>query len=743
MLLVVLAGYFLTTVPGVRPTAGFNVLIDGWVQNGLTVAAGLAVLVRACWVREDRAAWLMMAIAICLYAFGNILYFGWVQYRDPLPFPSMADVPWLAFYVFPYVGIVLLVRSRVRVFHRSVWLDGVIGAFGASALASLILAVIVRHTTGSKAAVMTTLAYPVGDLLLLVLVVGVYGLLGWRPDRMWGCIGLGLLCFGAADTIYVARVATGTFQAGTMLDPLWVVGLVVVALGALRTDRASRQLRLDGWAVLVIPSLFTFSSLALLVYGSMHDLPRLTVLLATAAVVGGIVRAALTFREVQSLYGVRHQARTDDLTGLGNRRALVESFEAALHELPEGAHHALLILDLDRFKEVNDSLGHTLGDQLLVEVGRRLAGGVREGDLLIRLGGDEFAVHLADADRDAAVEVAARLRADLQQAFTLDGILVHIDASIGIAVCPDVATTVTGLLQRADIAMYQAKSERLGCAVYEAADDEDLMARLRLVDDLRQAIVGGQLVLHYQMKYDLGSGRPVGAEALVRWQHPTRGLLFPDAFIGEVERSGFMRGLTSVVLGMALDQAKEWQLAGTPVRVAVNVSASSLLDVELPDQVADMIVSRGLPPSLLVIEITESTLMAEPARALVVLNRLHELGVRISIDDYGTGYSSLAYLRDLPIDELKLDRSFVAELDTDRRVDAIVQSTIQLAHSLGLLLVAEGIESATQLAVLSELGCDIGQGYLLARPCPPDRLALPKAGAMVPVQRSEVAAQRR
>jgi EAL domain-containing protein (putative c-di-GMP-specific phosphodiesterase class I) len=297
---------------------------------------------------------------------------------------------------------------------------------------------------------------------------------------------------------------------------------------------------------------------------------------------------------------------------------------------------------------------------------------------------------------------------------------------------------VDGLLQRADIAMYQAKAERCGTVVYQTEADDDLTARLRLVHELRTAIADGQLVMHYQPKLDLRSRSLVGVEALVRWQHPARGLLFPDSFVVEAERSGLMRPLTTVVLGLALDQVRDWQAAGTRVPVAVNISTSNLLDVELPNQIQTMLQVRGLSADILIIEVTESTLMVDAPRALSVLERLRTLGVRVSVDDYGTGYSSLARLRELPVDELKLDRSFIAELGSDDRADAIVESTVKLAQSLGLPMVAEGVETADALERLTDYGCDIGQGFYIARPAPADQLTdWLRPGLVVPAPRQD------
>jgi diguanylate cyclase (GGDEF)-like protein len=733
LLVLALVAYFASTVPGVRGHAGFNVFLDGWVQSGLIVVASLLTLARSVASRTDRAAWAMIGVGIALYAIGQIVYVVWVQYLDPLPYPSVADGFWLAFYVFPYIGLVLLVRRRVRMFHASIWLDGVVGALGAAACASPALTMILRQTGGEPSAVITTLAYPVGDLLLLVLIVGIYGLLGWRPDRSWLYLGVGLVLFAAADTIYLLRVATGSYQAGTMLDPIWVVGCVVIALGALRPPTVEEPIRLEGWRVLLVPSLFTVTSLGLLVYGGISHLPNLSIGLAAAAVLCGLTRAAMTFREVQAVVDNRREARTDELTGLGNRRRFYEALQARIDTGGASRRFAVMIIDLDRFKEVNDSLGHPVGDRLLVEVGQRLAEDMRASDVLVRLGGDEFAVLFDSPAGESVGAVAERLLTKLQHVFAMDGLLLHVDASIGIAVYPDVADTADGLLQRADIAMYEAKTERLGCVVYERGDDDDLTARIHLVQELRTAINEGQLLLHYQPKIDVRTGALAGVEALVRWQHPERGLLYPDSFIPAAERSGFMRRLTTVVLAMALDQVSAWLRAGTLVTVAVNVSASNLLDVDLPVQIEAMLASRGLPPHALTLEITESTLMVDHTRSLAVLHRLHDQGIRISIDDYGTGYSSLSYLRDLPVDELKLDRSFIGELDSDPRAVAIVESTVRLAHSLGLLLVAEGIETADAWQRLTEMGCDLGQGYFLSRPVPAEQLTPWLAPQVLPV----------
>ncbi len=410
-------------------------------------------------------------------------------------------------------------------------------------------------------------------------------------------------------------------------------------------------------------------------------------------------------------------ANTDALTGLPNRQALYSRGPGLLKKR-RGRGRALLMLDLDKFKEVNDSLGHDAGDRLLVELGARLANQVRDGDLLVRLGGDEFAVLLRDAGHQEATAAAVKLRAALAERFVLNGVTLHSAVSIGIALSSAAGPDLSGLLRKADIAMYKAKTCGDGIHVYGSGDDNDGAARLRTEDELRTAMTCDQLVLHYQPKVDLGTGHVHSVEALVRWDHPTRGLLYPESFLALVEDSGLMRTLTQRVLEMALDQASTWQRQGQDLTIAVNLSASSLVDADLPDQIVGMLAARGVPAEALQLEITEEFLMADRDRARNILTTLRQSGIQLSVDDFGTGYSSLSYLRELPVDELKLDQSFVMPMADDARAAALVASTVALAHSLGLRMVAEGVENPVAYAELKRLGCEQAQGYFISRPVP-------------------------
>jgi len=433
---------------------------------------------------------------------------------------------------------------------------------------------------------------------------------------------------------------------------------------------------------------------------------------------------AVALRSTRLVQKLGYDAAHDSLTGLVNRRGLYTDGQSRLAKAP-GRRRALLLLDLDKFKEVNDSLGHHAGDQLLVEVGARLRGQLRGGDLLARLGGDEFAILLEDAGYEEAASIAETLRAKLAVPFTTPAgssakgkITLHSSVSIGIARFPDDGPDLSSLLRKADIAMYRAKISGEGHHVYSGTDDADGATRLRTMDELRTAMTTDQFVLHYQPKVDLQTGEVRSVEALVRWQHPTRGLLYPGSFIALVEVSGLMRAMTQLVLEIALDQAALWQAQRQDLTIAVNLSASSLVDAGLPDEVFAMLDARGVPPGALQLEITEDFLMADHDRARSILTQLRDGGVQISIDDYGTGYSSLSRLRELPIDELKLDQSFVLPMADDARAAALVASTIDLAHSLGLRMVAEGVETEVAYTELKRLGCDQAQGFLLSRPVP-------------------------
>jgi diguanylate cyclase (GGDEF)-like protein len=459
-----------------------------------------------------------------------------------------------------------------------------------------------------------------------------------------------------------------------------------------------------------------------------HD--ESTVLAGTLAVFGAgigllvlccLVIAGARRRLERQAALTRHQALHDALTGLPNRVMLRDRGERAITTARRhGGNVGLLLIDLDRFKDINDTLGHHQGDALLRAVATRLASVLRASDSVARLGGDEFAVLLPDlrvSDR-AAATVAQKLLDALRQPFMVDELALEVDASIGIAVSTDHQADVDTLLQRADVAMYVAKQTHAGAVEYASELDVNSTRRLALLADLRRAIEQRTLAVHYQPKVDLASGEVQGVEALVRWDHPQFGPIPPTEFIPLAEGTALIHSLTTLVLETALRQQRDWKAGGHDLSVAVNLSARSLLDVDFPERVSALLTTHGVNPARLVLEITESTLMTDPARAQRVLRALDALGVRISIDDFGTGYSSLARLKELPVHELKIDRAFVTSMQTIHSDAVIVRSTIDLARNLGLAVVAEGVEDRSVLNELSDLGCDAAQGYYLSRPVP-------------------------
>ncbi|HEX2173647.1 MAG TPA: EAL domain-containing protein, partial [Dehalococcoidia bacterium] len=410
----------------------------------------------------------------------------------------------------------------------------------------------------------------------------------------------------------------------------------------------------------------------------------------------------------------------DSLTGLPNRALFHErAGQAIVTAKREGWSLAVMLMDLDRFKEINDTLGHHHGDLVLQEMGNRLQPLLRETDTVARLGGDEFAVLLPHVESiEAALNVAEKIRKALERPFYLQGLKLDVDASVGIAMFPHHGRDIHGLLRRADVAMYEAKATGRGHQVYLEEIDHHNPDKLGLGGDLRQAISRNELVLHYQPLVGLEEDRLRNVEALVRWNHPSRGLLGPGEFIGVAERGGLIGPLTMEVLTIALKQVHEWDAEGLQLNVAVNLSVRNLLDLRFPREVKRLLQKWDVDPIRLELEITESSIMADPVRAMEVLGALSRLGVRLAIDDFGTGYSSLASLKRLPIDAVKIDKSFIQNMKSDENDLLIVQSIIDLAHNLGLEVVAEGVETADTEEMLKLLGCDFVQGWHRGRPVP-------------------------
>lgn len=438
------------------------------------------------------------------------------------------------------------------------------------------------------------------------------------------------------------------------------------------------------------------------------------------AVAREMKEAELRQEQKRTERAVQHLAYYDTLTDLPNRTLLQDRLQQAILAAKRDKKTlALLVMDLDRFKEINNILGHHYGDLVLQQVGPRLREVLRESDTVARLGGDEFAVLLLSIGLDGAILTAEKILRHFLTPFVVDCLSLEVGTSIGISLFPEHGDDANTLLRRADMAMYEAKQQSTGYAVYSPQHERHNSSHLILMGDLRHAIDRNELFLQYQPKIDLRNRSIIGVEALVRWQHPSRGTVPPDQFIPLSEQGGLIKPLTLWVLKAALSQCHAWHQAGLKLSVAVNLSARNLQDPQLPDQVARLLQAYDLGPGWLHLEITESVIMADPTRAMEILNQLSKMEIHLSIDDFGTGYSSLGYLKKLPVDEIKIDKSFVKEMAVEKDDAMIVRSTIDLAHNLGLKVVAEGIETQEIYDRLVALGCDAAQGYYISRPVSP------------------------
>ena len=701
-----------------RPTPGYNVWLDVGLYDGVLASAGVICLDRL--LRrgaDDGVAWAMIGVGLIAFAAGGAYSSVWLG-QGVVPTPSLADMLWWIFYVAAYVCLALLLRGRIVRFHLSMLLDGAIAGLGAAALVvAFLLARVVTGLNGPLHEVATNLSYPVADVLLLIIVVGVLGVFGWRLSPMWLLLAVGFVVFLIGDTVFLFLDAKNAYVEGGPLDATWPLAAVFIALASIRGDDGRKLEQFGGGAVLAMPLLFGGTSIALLVYDHARPLPWLAVAAAGGTLALALGRVVLTIKELRSLADSQRQARTDELTGLANRRQFYEALRAELGQRDPGRPLTVVLLDLDRFKEINDSLGHSFGDRLLQQIGPRVRQGLRPSDLVARLGGDEFAV-IVEGGEELARRMADRMLSDIRLPFLLEGLKLHIDASIGACDCPAHGLNGDELLARADVAMYVAKKGRTGFEMYEPERDRVNLERLGLAEGLRAALYTDEIVLHFQPIVDLSNGSVRYVEALVRWLHPNEGLLPPDRFLPIARQAGLMEQLTQVVLDRAAEQCDRWRHTELDVPVSINLSAASIHNPGLPEACLATLARYGLPTRSLIVEITEDELMTDPVASREVLQRLHSLGIRIAIDDYGTGRSSLSYLRELPVDELKLDRSFLADLADDKRTDSIISSTVGLAHALGLPLVAEGVESVGVYESLRALGCDAAQGFYVARPMP-------------------------
>jgi diguanylate cyclase (GGDEF)-like protein len=696
----------------------------------------------------QRRGWYAIAAGNLCFVLGDGVYdvYQFVLHQ-PVPFPSVADVFYLGGYPLLIGGLVCLTRQpgEARAWREG-YADAAIVTFGALALSwHFLMASYANDSTIGTFGKLVTCAYPMMDLGVVFIVV--QGLiLGPTRSAVLRLLLAAMLSMVVADFGYDILSLHGAYSVGDPLDAGWLVNYVLVSVAALHPAVAmgspSVEDSRDSGGRLPVVALAAFVAPAILLVtafsgrsGDVAALAGISLIVFALVVVRlrwmvgrmasqtGSLREVLMARDALETE-LRHQAFHDSLTGLANRALLHDRVEHALAgSRRTGGSVAVCFCDLDGFKTVNDSLGHLVGDAVLIAVGERLCSVVRPGDTVARFGGDEFAVLMEDvADSATLVEVAERIVAVLGQPMNVRDRRIGLSVSVGVAVA-DAHITTERLLSSADSAMYEAKTAGKGrYKLFEASMHARLSERLALTDGLDAALERGEFFLEYQPQFSLALHELVGFEALVRWQHPTLGRLGPDRFIAVTEETGHIVPLGRWVTERACEQASLWSRAGGgALTMSVNLSGRQLQDRNLPDDLRTTLALSGLSPQHLILEITESVLIADTRQSLQVLTDLKQLGVRLAIDDFGTGYSSLSYLRRMPVDELKIDKSFVDSLaDPSGEGGSFYATIIELARSRGLHIVAEGIERPEQRKLLTDLGCDTGQGFLLGRPLNPD-----------------------
>ena len=691
---------------------------------------------------RQRNAWLCLAGGSAGWAAGAVL---WIVYEHVLrqpPFPSLADAGYLLLPVGVGFAMVLLPVGYSNPSRLRFLLDGFIVAGALFEIAWVLVLRAIHDAGGASAlALGVSLAYPVADIVIVTVAAIVLTRARTGRRSTLAMLTVGVVLMAVSDTAFVYLNVHGAYFSGHLIDIGWAAAFLTFGMAAL----ISRQTPQAEIVVPQVPSRISLWLLyvpvgiaAMVVIPAYFRTPGLGPIFISSSVLMGAVMARqyTVVRQNQRLLRmVAEQALRDTLTGLANRDLFNDRLMHAvqLHEHDKQSV-AVLSMDLDDFKLVNDSLGHPAGDALLTQAAERLLGCVRTSDTVARVGGDEFAV-LMEGLPELSRLVAHRVVAAFEEPFVIDGQQLLMRPSVGLAVAsaanPDLSADL--LLKQADVAMYSAKRSKSGglhtfTADMALADPNEIElptdssengergAAVRLLGELRHAIDHGDLAVYYQPKFDLRSGDVVGVEALVRWPHPKRGLLGPAHFLPLVRKRGLMRAVTDIVLTQALDDAAEWHSMGIGVPLAVNVFAPSLGDLDLPTHIASELAMRRLRPEDLTIEITEDFLLDNIERTRSVLERLRQRGIRIAIDDFGSGYSALWYLRELAIDEVKLDRHFIAPIRVDARAAAVVRGVVDLAHVLGVTTVAEGVENVETAERLREFGCEVAQGYYYSPP---------------------------
>jgi diguanylate cyclase (GGDEF)-like protein len=709
---------------GLTPVAVMAGKAPETAQSILVLALGIffaALLLRigAAAVAQPsrRRALCVLLISVGLWAAGSAVLNGTAQ-PDLTRFPAPGE--WL--FLASYVGMAgYLIIDTAQRFSKtlSTWLETAVICGGTACLAGSLLLTPVATAFGKDGLpLLLALLYPLIDLTLGLLVIAQVALRARAGVRQAGGLFLGFALFAYADAQFVTNLSTGTYDFTIVSIACWGLGFAFIVGNACRRPSALLRAvpRRQGPALMVVAGTVAILVLVLRPPGGVGpylDAPAVITLLAA----GG--RLVLALRQANQAAEAFALSRSDDLTLLPNRRAVLARLDEGL---ASAAPMALMILDLNGFKDVNDTLGHVAGDSVLQLVGHRMRTALPSDIMIARLGGDEFAAVVPGNDSIELMETAQLILQALREPLLVDGIELATDASIGITVRADADATSTELLRRADVAMYQAKLTRSGALLYDAHSDDFSRQKLQLAEELRKGIADRQLVLWYQPQIDAATQQVCGLEALVRWRHPEQGLLSPAVFLPAARRAGLMLLLSEDVARIAVADLKRWRSHGLDLRIALNCAPPELMSGVFLPRLYETLRKADVPAESLVIEVTEDSFIAEPERARAILLDIREHNLQISIDDYGTGFSSLSYLRDLPVQELKMDRSFISTMRSDPRSRMIVASTLQMAQALELRTVAEGVEDSATAADLVQMGVDVLQGYHLARPIPPNEV---------------------
>ena len=731
---------FVVATFAVQRHNGFNA---SWEGSFYIVASTLPIIPMLLEARRShryRSAWWCVAAAVAFNTLALSVHVFQFRNMTLLPSPATSDALYLLSSAGLVIGVARFMQLRMTTSQVGTRIEGAVTGLAVAAIAGIWRFQPLLQTGDHSIHAIVEFAYPLCYLVLLALVVAGWAATGLRTNWTSTFLMIGVACWIGGDAAFLYQGATVTHVGTASHEVVWLVGIWIMGVASSIRDRGLAELRLTARTSLraslmpVVAGLI--STVVIAATWQRGTVAPSVPIIAFCAILLVIIRMWVALREENALVtSSKIDARTDTLTGLPNRRSILETIESQLesHDIkPTG----MILIDLDGFKEVNDTLGHLAGDELLCMVGLRFQSKLTGRGILGRLGGDEFAFVAPTSSETELVALGRELITVLAEPIVLDGISVHVGASMGVAVSAVRGSTAVEIIRGADVAMYEAKRTKSGVAVYRTRNDPNSREQLELLSDLRMAIDARTVLVHFQPTLDMRTLRVRGVEALARWHHPELGMVYPETFIPMTERAGLMPQLTRAVLVQAISQANSFDRAGHRLQMSVNISRYDLLDGDLPDFIHRILLFHSVPANRLTIEITESSFSTDPERAAECVRRLRKRGIRVSIDDYGVGYSSMSQLLDLEIDEIKIDKSFVIGLCSDSRALAIIRSAVELARALNLNLVAEGIESQEIFDSLRTIGVDFGQGYFIARPLEPGNLEefISKHNLAAPVQ---------